>query len=105
MVYLKDRNTSTIFLEPVTIEEIRKIIMALKDAAAGWDGINKHMLINILDYIIVPLTHIINLSIEQGIFPSTLKIAKIGLIYKAENKHSYSNYRPISLLTTISKVF
>ena len=103
--YLKDRNTSTIFLEPTTPEEIRNIIIALKDATAGWDSINKFILINILDYIILPLTHIINLSIEQGIFPSKLKIAKIRPIYKAGNKHFYSNYRPISLLTTISKIF
>ena len=55
--YLKDRNTSAIFLEPTTPEEIRNIIMALKDATAGWDSINKFILINILDYITVPLTH------------------------------------------------
>ena len=59
--------------------------MALEDAAAGWDDINKHILINILGYITVPLTHILNLSFELGIFPSKLKIAKIRPIYKADN--------------------
>ena len=103
--YLRHRNPSTIFLEPVTIEEIMKTIIALKDASAGWDSINKYMLINILDSILVPLTHILNCSIIQGVFPNKLKIAKIKPIYKADNKHKYSNYRPISLLTAISKIF
>ena len=98
--YLQHRNDYTIFLEPVIIEETRKIIMA----SAGWNCINKLMLINTLDCIIVPLTHILNLSITQGIFPSKLKVAKIKPIYKAESKHMY-NYRPISILTAISKVF
>ena len=103
--YLQHRNDYTIFLEPVIIEETRKIIMALRDASAGWDCINKLMLINTLDCIVVPLTHILNLSITQGIFPSKLKVAKIKPIYKAESKHKYNNYRPISILTAISKVF
>ena len=103
--YLQHRNDYTIFLEPVIIEETRKIIMALRDASAGWDCINKLMLINTLVCIVVPLTHILNLSITQGIFPSKLKVAKIKPIYKAESKHMYNNYRPISILTAISKVF
>ena len=103
--YLHHWNPSTIFLEPVTIEETMKTIIALKDASTGWDSINKYMLINILDSILVPLTHILNCSIIQGVFPSKLKIAKIKPIYKADNKHKYSNYRPISLLTAISKIF
>ena len=86
--YLHHRDPSTIFLEPGTIEETMKTIIALKDASAGWDSINKYMLINILDSILVPLTHILNCSIIQGVFPSKLKIAKIKPIYKADNKHS-----------------
>ena len=89
--YLQHRNDYTIFLEPVIIEETRRIIMALRDAIAGWDCINKLMLINTLDCIVVPLTHILNLSITQGIFPSKLKVAKIKPIYKAEGKHMYTH--------------
>ena len=51
------------------------------------------------------LTHLVNLSLEQGIFPEELKLAKVIPVFKAEDSHSFGNYRPISLLLTLSKVF
>ena len=101
--YLAFRNPSTIYLNPVT-DETRKLIINLKDCAVGWDNINKSVMVNILNDIITPLTHVLNLSISQGIFPEDLKIAKVKPLFKANEKHSYNNYRPISLLT-ISKIF
>ena len=103
--YLSYRNPSSVYLNPVTIDETRKIIINLKDCATGWDNINKTIIVNILNYVSVPLTHIVNLSISQGVFPEELKIAKIKPLHKTNDKHSYNNYRPISLLTMISKVF
>ena len=43
--------------------------------------------------------------ITTGIFPQKLKISKVTPIYKANNKDHLSNYRPISLLSSISKIF
>ena len=40
-----------------------------------------------------------------GIFPEKLKIAKVKLLYKKGDKCCFNNYRPISILPTISKVF
>ena len=51
------------------------------------------------------LTHIVNLSLQQGIFPSELKIANIISIFKAGDTEIIGNYRPVSLLSTVSKVF
>jgi hypothetical protein len=53
----------------------------------------------------VPLAIIINQSLNTGIFPEALKIAKILPLYKKENKSLFDNYRPISLLPCVSKVF
>ena len=47
----------------------------------------------------------INSSLDIGCFPDYLKLAKIVPIYKKDDKHLFKNYRPISLLPTISKVF
>ena len=52
-----------------------------------------------------PLTYIFNLSIDQGIFPNSMKIAKVVPIFKQGSRLSSDNYRPISILSTLSKVF
>ena len=52
-----------------------------------------------------PLSLIINQMLESGIFPDDLKIAKIIPLYKKGNINSITNYRPISLLPTLSNVF
>ena len=51
------------------------------------------------------LTLIVNQSLHSGIFPYKLKIAKIIPIFKKNDNHLLENYRPISLLPSISKVF
>lgn len=52
-----------------------------------------------------PLTGIINLSIKQGIFPDNLKIAQVVPIFKQGSRLSCDNYRPISVLPVLSKIF
>ena len=46
-----------------------------------------------------------NKSLNQGIFPSALKFAKVVPIHKGDSLFEVSNYRPISLLPTVSKIF
>jgi len=52
-----------------------------------------------------PLPNIINLSQFKGFFPDKLKISKVNLIYKTENRSLFVNYKPISLLPNFSKFF
>ena len=54
---------------------------------------------------LIPLTHLINLSIVQGDFPNELKLAKVLPIYKSEEEHFTQNYRPISVLPYFSKIY
>ena len=51
------------------------------------------------------MKHIINLSLKNGAFPDQLKIAKVRPIHKSGRKDTVNNYRPISLLPCISKLF
>ena len=52
-----------------------------------------------------PLSIIINNSFEHGEFPDIFKIAKVIPVYKKGSKLDRTNYRPISLLSNISKIF
>ena len=58
-----------------------------------------------VDAFIEPLTHLINLSLRSGVFPSELKLAKVVPIFKAGDTSAINNYRPISVLSFFSKVF
>jgi len=55
-------------------------------------------------YISSPLTYICNRAISTGIFPDRLKYSIIKPMYKKGDKSDPSNYRPISMLTSFSKV-
>jgi hypothetical protein len=55
--------------------------------------------------ILKPLTIIINQTLNTGIFPDNLKIAKVIPLYKKDDEMIFSNYRPISLLPAISEFF
>ena len=52
----------------------------------------------------ISLTKLINLSFNQGNFPTILEIAKVLAIFKKEDKLEAGNYRPISLLSNLSKI-
>ena len=51
------------------------------------------------------LNDIINLSYNQGVFPNLIKIANVNPIHKKGDKLDCNNYRPISLLSNISKIY
>ena len=55
--------------------------------------------------VIQPSNHLINLSLKTGYFPEQFKIAKIVPIYKDSDIHEFSNYRPILLLNSVSRLF
>ena len=55
--------------------------------------------------IVNPLAYIWNLSLKQGVFPTEIKIANVLPLYKSDDPFCFNNYRPVSLLCVLSKVF
>lgn len=72
---------------------------------AGPDGIPPYFIKNTADTICVPLKIIYQKCLESGFFPNIWKLANITPVYKSGNRQDVKNYRPISLLSTLSKVF
>ncbi|NQX84229.1 MAG: reverse transcriptase family protein, partial [Mycoplasmataceae bacterium] len=104
--YLKNPATTKFKFKKVNSGEVIKIISTLKSKdSCGVDGLSTRLLKTVAPNIIDTLTHLINLSLETGYIPNELKIAKIIPIYKSGEKNVYTNYRPISLLPAISKLF
>ena len=104
--YLCNRISNSIFLDNTDPEEISKIISSLNiKKAVGPDGISSKIL-HILKSVISPLlSNIINKSMQLGIFPDKLKIAKIIPLHKGGKIDEINNYRPISILSSQSKIF
>lgn len=72
--------------------------------AKGLDSINVKLLKITKPHILQPLLYIYNLSITSGSFPDHWKIAKITPVYKSGQKDNVDNYRPISVLSQLSKI-
>ena len=103
--YLGTQNSSSIFLAPTYREEILDIVSNLNNKKSpGHDDINNFILKGVISSIIDPLVHIFNLSLSSGQVPAGMKIAKVIPLFKNGDKLSVNNYRPISLLSTLSKV-
>ena len=101
----KHRNPKSLFLTPTDPTEVLSILKELKSKnSAGHDTISTKFIKDIGPSICAPLSIIINRSLETGVMPDTLKIAKVIPIYKAKSHDEFSNYRPISLLPSISKI-
>ena len=73
--------------------------------ATGIDNISAKYLKMAAPAIIKPLTKILNLSIQSGIFPDTLKKAKVTPIYKRGSKTDVNNFLPISVLPILNSIY
>jgi hypothetical protein len=85
--------------------EMDKIIKSLKTKdSSGYDKISSRIIKVSSPFIISPLTHICNAILCSGAFQNRLKYAMVKPCFKKGNRQDISNYRPILLLTSFSKV-
>lgn len=92
-------------LEPVTEAGLSRIVSSLKGGSApGIDNIPATLIKNNFHALKLPLLHIINKSINQGIFPTIFKLGKVIPIYKGGPKDQFVSFRPITLASVLSKL-
>ena len=84
--------------------EVEAIIKSMNHVGGGVDGISTEILQLTYHSILNHLTFFFNLCLQTAVFPNHLKIAIIKPIYKAGDKNTFNNYRPISMLPTLSKI-
>ena len=98
-------NKHSVFLSPCDKNELNRLINKLPNKkSVGYDGVSNVLLKEIKDYILEPLVSIFNNSLMKGIFPESMKHSEIVPLYRSGVKNQTTNYRPISLLITISKI-
>ena len=103
--FLSNANDESFFLAPTCSSEIKEIISQLKNGKSlGPNSVPTFILKDIKDVIVEPLTYLVNLSFENGIYPDILKISKVIPLFKSGCRQSVDNYRPISLLSNINKI-
>lgn len=86
------------------VEEVERLILGLKKCAVGWDNISASLIKTSRHHLIPVITHVFNLCFSSGTFPGVFKEALVHPICKGGDSGSVENYRPISVLTTLSKI-
>ena len=98
-------NEKSLFMRPITLVEVDKLIGQLPNKhSSGYDDINNIMLKELRLLITEPLTELFNRSLREGIFPEAMKQADTVPLYKSKERNLRTNYRPVSLLVTLSKL-
>ena len=92
-------------LNHVTKDTVKKLLKNLKNSrSTSVDELDNYSVKLAADYIYEPLHHIITLSIMQNKFPSNWKYTKVIPLHKKQSQLERKNYRPVAILSPLSKV-
>ena len=98
-------NHHSLMLSPCSETELSRLINSLPNkTSCDIDEINNILLKKISKGILPALCALFNTSLETGVFPELMKTAEVVPLHKGGDKSQETNYRPISLLTTLSKI-
>ena len=105
---IREKNTDNaeFRFQPISTDEMKKTILGLHCNKRNLNGsISVNVLKDTCDTFIAYLTEIINDSFQTGNFPNELKIAEVTPVYKKKYPLNKENYRPVSILPHVSKIF
>ena len=102
----QQRVNSSFELKEVTISDVFKKLQEVNVArATGHDNIPNKILKIAAPVISLSLADLFNLSITTNTFPDDWKVAKVFPLFKSGERNDPNNFRPISVLPTIARVF
>ena len=96
---------NSIFLIRSTASEVASVINSFENKKCNTGDIPFKILKSVSPLISDHLSALFNLMIEDGCYPDCLKIANITPVFKSGNNQLCNNYRPISVLKNLNKVF
>ena len=103
--HVKYSNQRVIRLKPLKVEEVSNIMKnQQRKMSTGIDSINNKIVKVCHEQLSYPMTLVINKSIEEQIVPTAYKKAKIVPLFKKGAANECGNYRPVSLLSALSKI-
>ena len=104
--YLKNPNGKTFTSYPTTPSEVEDYLKNINiRKSVGLFSMPNSILKEFNKHFSIPISEIFNVSLESGVFPKKMKIARVIPIFKKYGSQDCNNYRPISLLPNISKLF
>lgn len=96
---------SSFVLLDTDCREVEGILMSLDSGSSpGWDDISTAFLKHAREIVVPLICNLANLCFNTGVFPSSLKRSIVTPVYKSGDRADVNNYRPISVLTSISKI-
>ena len=104
--FLGKRKVSSIYFRPTDAYEVIEIISELnKLKSSGYIDIPVLLIKEVKFLICMQLANIFNECLRSRSYPDILKIAKVVPLHKGSSKLDLNNYRPISILSHINKIF
>ena len=99
------RKTCSLSFQSVSVSKVKKLLKSLSNSrSTGVDGLDNFSVKLAAEYLAEPLHHIVTLSCRQSKFPTFWKISKFIPLHKKNSPLEKQNYRPVSLLSPLSKV-
>ena len=98
------RNIHNFYLFHPSIHEVEGFIRGLKNTTSDKIFLSKVLKLGSNSFSVI-IRDLLNLCIRQATFPDTFKIARVTPVYKKGCKEDVSNYRPISILNNLSRIF
>ena len=104
--FLPTRNLEASFhnFDEIEASDVLEYVSSLNHSKATFDEVPLFIMKEATPYLVEPLTHIVNLSLRNGVVPSLCKKARVTPLHKAGARDDPNNYRPISILPFIGKL-